>query len=224
MSWYCDVAPGHPVHGPYHDREYGFPLRDESALFERLSLEIFQAGLSWLLILKKRPALVSAFDGFSVDTVADYGEADERRLLGDPGIIRNRLKVAAIIENARRIKTLRDTHGGVIKTKDGGKNWEQVFDERIRVNSAGLDPNHPETIFINTFQNAAYRSDNAGESWNRLEGYRFKWGQKAIPDVNNPGMLFLSTYGGSVFYGPADGTPGENEDIEIQTIYTQKLS
>ncbi len=107
-----------------------------------------------------------------------------------------------------------DTHGGVIKTKDGGKNWEQVFDERIRVNSAGLDPSHPETIFINTFQNAAYRSDNAGESWNRLEGYRFKWGQKAIPDVNNPGMIFLSTYGGSVFYGPADGTPGENEDIE----------
>jgi photosystem II stability/assembly factor-like uncharacterized protein len=107
-----------------------------------------------------------------------------------------------------------DTHGGVIKTEDGGKNWERVFDERIRVNSAGMDPNHPETIFINTFQNAAYRSDNAGESWNRLEGYRFKWGQKAIPDVNNPGMLFLSTYGGSVFYGPADGTPGENEDIE----------
>jgi photosystem II stability/assembly factor-like uncharacterized protein len=107
-----------------------------------------------------------------------------------------------------------DAYGGVIKTTDGGKSWKQVFDEQIRVNSAGLDPDHPETIFINTFQNSAYRSDDAGESWNRLEGYRFKWGQKAIPDVNNPGMLFLSTYGGSVYYGPAKGMPGENEDIE----------
>jgi len=108
----------------------------------------------------------------------------------------------------------KDSHGGVIKTKDGGLTWERVFDERIRVNSAGLDPTNPATIFINTFQNAAYRSDDAGESWSRLEGYRFKWGQKAIPDVNNPGMLFLSTYGGSVYYGPAKGTPGINEDIE----------
>jgi hypothetical protein len=106
-----------------------------------------------------------------------------------------------------------DASGGVIKTGDGGKSWMNVFDQRVRVNSAGMDPGRPQTIFINTFQNAAYRSDNSGESWSRLEGYRFKWGQKAIPDVNHPGMLFLSTYGGSVFYGPADGTPGENKDI-----------
>ena len=107
-----------------------------------------------------------------------------------------------------------DTGGGVIKTEDGGKSWRNIFDERVRVNSAGMDPERPETIFINTFQNAAYRSDDSGESWVRLEGYRFKWGQKAIPDVNHPGMLFLSTYGGSVFYGPAEGTQGENDDIE----------
>ena len=107
-----------------------------------------------------------------------------------------------------------DAHGGVIKTDDGGLTWKQVFDERLRVNSAGLDKKHPSTIFINSFQNAAYRSDDSGESWNRLEGYRFKWGQKAIPDVNNPGMLFLSTYGGSVYYGPAAGTPGTKDDIE----------
>ncbi len=107
-----------------------------------------------------------------------------------------------------------DARGGVIKTEDGGNSWSQVFDERVRVNSAGLDPGRTGTIFINTFQNAAYRSDDSGASWKRLEGYRFKWGQKAIPDVNHPGMLFLSTYGGSVFYGPAEGTPGENEDIE----------
>jgi DNA-3-methyladenine glycosylase I len=112
MSWYCEVAANHPIHGPYHDFEYGFPLTDESALFERLSLEIFQAGLSWLLVLKKRPALAAAFDAFSVDKVAAYGDADIDRLLADPGIIRNRLKIGAIIDNAKRVRSMRDTHGG----------------------------------------------------------------------------------------------------------------
>lgn len=112
MSWYCDAAPGHPFHGPYHDSEYGFPLSDEAGLFERLSLEIFQAGLSWLTVLKKRPATVAAFDGFDVDTVAAYGTADVERLLADAGIIRNRLKIAAIIDNARTIAAMRGGDGG----------------------------------------------------------------------------------------------------------------
>ena len=107
----------------------------------------------------------------------------------------------------------KDFHGGVIKTEDGGLSWKQVFDERVRVNAAGLDPQNPETIFINTFHNAAYRSDDAGKSWKRIEGYRFKWGQRAIPDVNHPGMLFLTSYGGSVFYGPSDGFPGIADDV-----------
>lgn len=111
MNWYCDVAPGHPVHGPYHDREYGFPVEDERALFERLALEIFQAGLSWLIVLKKRPALAAAFDHFQVDTVAEYGEAERARLLADAGIIRNRRKIDAVIENARRLRALRQQHG-----------------------------------------------------------------------------------------------------------------
>jgi photosystem II stability/assembly factor-like uncharacterized protein len=106
-----------------------------------------------------------------------------------------------------------DTGGGVLKSTDGGKTWKQVFDERIRVNSAGIDPNQPETVFINTFQNAAYRSDDSGNTWKRIEGYRFKWGQRAIPDINNPGMLYLTTYGGSVFYGPAAGIPNLADDI-----------
>jgi hypothetical protein len=84
----------------------------------------------------------------------------------------------------------------------------------VRVNSAGIDPLNPDLIYINTFQNAAYRSEDSGESWKRIEGYRFKWGQKAIPDINNPGMLFLTTYGGSVFYGPAKGIAGAPDDIE----------
>jgi DNA-3-methyladenine glycosylase I len=112
MSWYCDTAPGHPVHGPYHDLEYGFPMEDERALFERLSLEIFQAGLSWLIVLKKRPALAVAFDGFDVDRVAGYGDADLARLMADAGIIRNRRKLDAVVENARRLAALRAAEGG----------------------------------------------------------------------------------------------------------------
>jgi DNA-3-methyladenine glycosylase I len=111
MSWYCDVAPGHPFHGPYHDHEYGFPLDDERALFERLTLEIFQAGLSWLIVLKKREALVEAFDGFDIDRIAAYGEDDVARLMADARIIRNRRKILATIENARRLQGLRAAHG-----------------------------------------------------------------------------------------------------------------
>ena len=112
MSSYCDVAPGHPVHGPYHDSEYGFPQRDEAALFERLVLEINQAGLSWETILRKREGFRRAYHGFDVDTVAAYGEADVARLLSDAGIIRNRLKVAAAIHNAGVVRGMRASHGG----------------------------------------------------------------------------------------------------------------
>jgi len=112
MSAYCDIAPGHPVHGPYHDHEYGFPTRDEAALFERLVLEINQAGLSWETILRKREGFRHAYDGFDVDTVAAYGEAERARLLADPGIIRNRLKVNAAIHNAQVIRGFRASHGG----------------------------------------------------------------------------------------------------------------
>jgi DNA-3-methyladenine glycosylase I len=112
MSGYCRVAPGHPLHGPYHDTEYGFTSRDETVLFERLCLEIMQAGLSWELVLKRRPSLNAAFANFDVDSVARFGKRDVTRLLADPGIIRNRLKVDAIIENAKRVQALRDSHGG----------------------------------------------------------------------------------------------------------------
>ncbi|WP_045758275.1 DNA-3-methyladenine glycosylase I [Xanthomonas albilineans] len=111
MSSYCDIAPGHPLHGPYHDDEYGVPQRADTVLFERLVLEINQAGLSWELMLKKREGFRAAYAGFDVDTVAAYGEADVMRLLADPGIIRNRLKVQAAIHNAQVIQGLRATHG-----------------------------------------------------------------------------------------------------------------
>ena len=112
MSAYCRIAPGHPVHGPYHDTEYGFPSADETVLFERLCLEIMQAGLSWELVLKRRQGMRAAFAGFAVDRVAAFDAADQARLLADPATIRNRLKVRAIVENARRVQALRTSHGG----------------------------------------------------------------------------------------------------------------
>ena len=112
MSSYCRLAPGHPVHHSYHESEYGFPSRDERVLFERLCLEIMQAGLSWELILKRRAGIGTALAHFNVDRVAAMGPDDVARLLVDPAMIRNRLKVAAIVENARRVQTLRTSHGG----------------------------------------------------------------------------------------------------------------
>jgi DNA-3-methyladenine glycosylase I len=112
MSSYCAFAAGNPVHGPYHDHEHGVPARDESVLFERLCMEIMQAGLSWETVLRRRESMRAAFEGYEVDRIAAYGPDDEARLLADPGIIRNRLKVAAIIANARTIQGLRASHGG----------------------------------------------------------------------------------------------------------------
>lgn len=142
MASYCDFAPGHPLHGPYHDHEYGFPQRGESMLFERLVLEINQAGLSWETILRKRDGFRRAYDGFDVDRVAAYGEDDRARLLADAGIIRNRMKVDAAIHNAQVIRGLRDAHGGFAEwldahaTLDGvdrdKASWVKLFKRTFR--------------------------------------------------------------------------------------------
>ena len=137
MSGYCDIAPGHPLHGPYHDHEYGFPQREEAVLFERLLLEINQAGLSWETMLRKRDGFRAAYSGFDVDRVARYGERDRARLLADPGIIRNRLKVEAAIHNARVIQQLRDTHGGFAAWLDAHHplpkaEWVKLFKKTFR--------------------------------------------------------------------------------------------
>lgn len=111
MSGYCQVAPGHEFHGPYHEHHYGFPIADDNELFERLVLEINQAGLSWLTILKKQESFRAAYSGFDIAKVARYGEKQRERLLNDAGIIRNKLKVNAAIENAKRIQVLQKSHG-----------------------------------------------------------------------------------------------------------------
>jgi len=100
-----------PLLRDYYDTEWGMPVRDERGVFERLSLEAFQSGLSWSTILRKRPAFRSAFADFDPDSVAAYGESDVERLMGDAGIVRNRRKVEATITNARATVTLRAEGG-----------------------------------------------------------------------------------------------------------------
>ena len=104
----CAWGASTPDYAVYHDREWGRPLRGDDALYERLTLEAFQSGLSWLTILRKRPAFRLAFDEFRIEKVAGYGEADVTRLLADAGIVRNRAKIEAAIANARAALDLPD--------------------------------------------------------------------------------------------------------------------
>jgi DNA-3-methyladenine glycosylase I len=134
---YCRAAPGYPVHGLYHDTEYGFPAAEESVLFERLMLEINQAGLSWATILKKRAAFRVAYSDFSVDHVAAFGPVEIDRLLADPGIIRNRLKIEAAAENARRVQVLRQSHGSFARWLEAHhprspEAWTRLFRQTFR--------------------------------------------------------------------------------------------
>lgn len=128
MTSYCQYVLAHPedtYNRVYHDGVYGFPLDDDNALFERLMLEVNQAGLSWITILKKADNFHRAYDGFDIARVAAYGSQDLDRLLSDAGIIRNRLKINAAIQNARRIQALQQEHGSF-------KAW--------------LDAHHPATL------------------------------------------------------------------------------
>jgi DNA-3-methyladenine glycosylase I len=106
MITYCDYCNTHPedtFNKSYHDTQYGFPLKSDNELFERLVLEINQAGLSWITILKKADNFRAAYDQFEIEKIAKYTEQDRARLLADAGIIRNRLKINAAIVNAQKI-------------------------------------------------------------------------------------------------------------------------
>jgi DNA-3-methyladenine glycosylase I len=125
------------LHKAYHDHHYGFPIHDDNELFCRLVLEINQAGLSWETILKKEETFRKAYDNFDIAKVAAYGEEDRERLLADPGIIRNKLKVNAAIENAKTIQGLQQEFGSFEKwlaaehpkTKD---EWVKLFKKTFR--------------------------------------------------------------------------------------------
>jgi len=135
VSTYCDYCNSHPedtFNKTYHDTQYGFPLKDDNLLFERLILEINQAGLSWITILKKADNFRGAYHGFDIEKVAKYGEKDRARLLADAGIIRNRLKVNAAIINAQKILELRKEYGAFKGWLDGNRSlskdeWTKLF-------------------------------------------------------------------------------------------------
>ena len=135
MTTYCDYCNSHPedtFNRVYHDTQYGFPLKDDNLLFERLILEINQAGLSWITILKKADNFRKAYHHFNIDKVAKYGEKDVARLLADAGIIRNRLKVNAAIVNAQRIKELQKEYGSFKAWLDANRKlpkeeWVKLF-------------------------------------------------------------------------------------------------
>lgn len=121
-----------PCHTVYHDTDYGFPIRSDDVLFERLVLEINQAGLSWTTILKKREGFRRAYADFRIERVAEFGDADRARLLADAGIIRNRLKVDAAIRNARVALDLIGKHGSLTAWLDGlhprrMEDWAKIF-------------------------------------------------------------------------------------------------
>lgn len=108
--WWCGSLPDYVA---YHDREWGVPMRDDTRLFEKLSLEGFQSGLSWLTILRKRENFRAAFAGFDVERIARFGARDVTRLLGDAGIVRHRGKIEAVINNAQRCLELREEAGSL---------------------------------------------------------------------------------------------------------------
>ena len=107
----CHWCAGDPIMTAYHDDEWGTPIEDDDEYLERMLLEVFQAGLSWRTILRKRSSFREAFHGFSIDLVAAFGPDDIARLLGDASIVRHRGKIEASIENARRFQQIRVDHG-----------------------------------------------------------------------------------------------------------------
>jgi DNA-3-methyladenine glycosylase I len=117
----CPWALGSAEYLPYHDDEWGRPVRDDTGMYERLTLEAFQSGLSWLTILRKRDGFRSAFAGFDIEAVAAFGPDDVTRLLADPGIVRNRAKIEAAIGNARAALTLPGGLSALVWTYAGGQ-------------------------------------------------------------------------------------------------------
>ena len=126
-SW---ANPANPAYLRYHDEEWGVPCSDETRLFEMLNLEGAQAGLSWSTILGKRENYRAAFDGWDATKIARYGEADVARLMGDAGIVRNRLKIDAAINNARAVLPLIDAFGGMVPYLWGWVGGEPIVTHR----------------------------------------------------------------------------------------------
>jgi len=133
----------------YHDEEWGVPLHGDVALFEKLSLEGFQSGLSWIVVLRKRPAFRSAFAGFEPERVAAFGEEDVERLLADAGIVRNRQKIEAVIANARAVAALRERDGDGALDRLVWSHAPEAREERARPTGMGDVPaSTPESVAL----------------------------------------------------------------------------
>ena len=127
------------LHKEYHDNHYGFPIEKDDELFERLMFEINQAGLNWILILKKQDNFRQAFENFNIESVAGFGEKEFQRLMNDPGIIRNRLKINAAIENAKIILRIKEETGSFRKWLDlhseeinSLEDWTRLFKKTFK--------------------------------------------------------------------------------------------
>lgn len=190
MQTYCAFVATMPpdnVHRHYHHHEYGFPLHDDNALFERLVLEINQAGLSWSTILNKRANFKRAYLGFDVATVAAFDDEERARLLADAGIIRNRLKVNAAIENARRIQAIQREHGSFMAWLDANvmengsprtrESWTKLF-KKTFVFTGGEIVN--EFLMSTGYLPGAHSSDCP--TYTEIEALRPAWMQAITND------------------------------------------
>jgi DNA-3-methyladenine glycosylase I len=149
--WWGDSA---PEYRPYHDGEWGFPVADDVRLFEKLSLEGFQAGLSWLTILRKRENFRRAFAGFDFRVVARFGEDDVKRLLNDASIIRHRGKIEAVVNNAGRAVELVDAEGSLA-----------AYIWRFEPSSRGRRAVHPGEVPAQTPESIALAKDLKRRGW-----------------------------------------------------------
>jgi DNA-3-methyladenine glycosylase I len=138
----CGWGASTPEYATYHDTEWGRPIRDDDGLYERLTLEAFQSGLSWLTILRKRPGFRAAFAGFRIEAVAAFGESDVARLLADPGIVRNRTKIEAAVHNAGVAASLAGGLGALL--------WSYAPPPRLRrpASFAEVPASTPESVAL----------------------------------------------------------------------------
>jgi DNA-3-methyladenine glycosylase I len=185
MASYCDYCTSHPedtYNRVYHDTQYGFPLKDDNLLFERLILEINQAGLSWITILKKAENFRKAYHGFDIAKVAKYGEKDIARLLADPGIIRNRLKVNAAIVNAQRIQELQKEHGSFKAWLDANRRlskeeWIKLFKKTFVFTGGEIVK---EFLMSTGYLSGAH--DESCPTYKKVASLRPPWMQSATKD------------------------------------------
>jgi photosystem II stability/assembly factor-like uncharacterized protein len=134
--------------------------------------------------------------------------------------------IAVDTENPRRLYLAawgrnipaRQSGGGIFLSEDGGQKWRQVLDKDQHVYDVTVDGGNPKTLYACGFESSAWRSVDRGETWQRIRGYNFKWGHRVIPDPLNPEMIYIATYGGSVWYGPASGDPSAREDIATPAL------